>query len=312
MTPIGNDSGPSGDRGRDPGGDHSGNQCGPNGPSLSPADHDRKRHERDLVYPVLSRRAGGLSVGINLNPGRECNWACAYCEVDGLVRGTPGPVDIEKLSEELDEVLLEARTGRWDTEDGPRGAAAVRDISIAGDGEPTLSPVLAEAIDAVAGARARHGLTDTCDLVIITNGSRVHRPEVLAALGAFGGHGGKLWFKLDVCTPVDAEFMNGAPFVRDRVLENLKTAAAAAPTWIQSMALAIDGRGPSEAAVEHVKSILVNANAAGADLQGVLLYGLARPSHQPGADRLSALDPKELAKVAQALRASGLPVSAFV
>ena len=280
-------------------------------PGLSPSDHDRLRHERNLVYPVLSRRAGGLSVGINLNPGRQCNWACAYCEVDGLVRGAPGAIDVAALAEELDEVLLEARAGRWDTEDGPRGPAAVRDLSIAGDGEPTLSPVLAEAIAAVAEARERHGLRKSADLVIITNGSRIHVPEVRDALDAFGRQGGKLWFKIDVCEPGQIEFLNGVPFVRDRVLSNLVAAAELAPTWIQSMALAIDGQPPSESALEHVRSLLTDAMDRGAAIQGVLLYGLARPSHQPDADRLSALDPMTLAKVAQAIRDVGVSVSAF-
>lgn len=280
--------------------------------NLTPTDHDRMTHERTLVYPVLSRRAGGLSVGINLNPGQQCNWACAYCEVEGLVRGAPGPVDVERLTEELDEVLLEARTGRWDTEEGPRGAAGVRDISIAGDGEPTLSPVLTEAVEAVADARERHGLTETCQLVIITNGSRLQAPGVLPALTTLGNRGGRVWFKLDVCEPGQADFLNGAPFVRDRVLKNLVSAAAAAPTWIQSMALAIDGMGPSRAAMEHVKSVLSEAIDRGAALEGVLLYGLARPSHQPGAERLSALDPKQLAKIAHELREVGVSVSAFV
>lgn len=284
----------------------------PESPRLRAADHDRRTHARALVYPVLSRRAGGLSVGINLNPGQQCNWACAYCEVEGLVRGTPGPVDIAQLTEELDEVLLEARTGRWDTEDGPRGAAGVRDISVAGDGEPTLSPVLAQALEAVADARGRHGLTETCKLVMITNGSRVHAPGVLDALRSFGARGGTLWFKLDVCEPDQGAFLNGTPFVRETTVQNLVSAAAAAPTWIQSMALAIDGDPPGRAAMEHVKSVLREALVRGAAPKGVLLYGLARPSHQPGAERLAALDPKELAKIAQELREVGLSVAAFV
>ncbi|MCG8997432.1 radical SAM protein, partial [Laribacter hongkongensis] len=53
---------------------------------LTPHDHSRNSAGFQYVYPVLSRRAGGVSVGINLNPNQACNWRCIYCQVPGLVR----------------------------------------------------------------------------------------------------------------------------------------------------------------------------------------------------------------------------------
>ena len=44
--------------------------------------HERSFEANRFVYPVLSRRAGGLSVGINLNPDKICNFDCIYCQVD--------------------------------------------------------------------------------------------------------------------------------------------------------------------------------------------------------------------------------------
>ena len=35
-----------------------------------------------FVYPVLSRRSGGISLGVNLNPDKVCNFDCIYCQVD--------------------------------------------------------------------------------------------------------------------------------------------------------------------------------------------------------------------------------------
>lgn len=35
-----------------------------------------------FVYAVISQRAHGLSIGINLNPNKACNFDCAYCEVN--------------------------------------------------------------------------------------------------------------------------------------------------------------------------------------------------------------------------------------
>ena len=39
-------------------------------------DHDRDSAGMTYVYPVISRRAGGVSVGINLNTNKACNWRC--------------------------------------------------------------------------------------------------------------------------------------------------------------------------------------------------------------------------------------------
>ena len=49
-------------------------------------DHSRLFEQNLYVYPVLSRRSRGISVGINLNPDKVCNFDCVYCQVD---RRTP-------------------------------------------------------------------------------------------------------------------------------------------------------------------------------------------------------------------------------
>ena len=147
-------------------------------PGLSFDDHRRDGADRTMVYPVMSRRAGGLSIGVNLNLGQECNWACVYCEVEGLVRGAPGPVDLARLEQELDAVLTEASSGRWSNGTTGEGLPAeIKDISIAGDGEPTLSPQFDGAVEVCARLRQQHGLEGSARLVVITNGSRLHVPE---------------------------------------------------------------------------------------------------------------------------------------
>ena len=69
-----------------------------------------RNHDRDVVgmtyvYPVISRRAGGVSVGVNLNPNNACNWHCAYCQVPGLTRGSAPVIDLKQLKEELSSML---------------------------------------------------------------------------------------------------------------------------------------------------------------------------------------------------------------
>src|ERR1041384_5902109 len=48
--------------------------------------HSRSWRENRYVYPVVSRRSKGLSIGVNLNPDKVCNFDCIYCCVD---RKTP-------------------------------------------------------------------------------------------------------------------------------------------------------------------------------------------------------------------------------
>src|SRR5512137_2236300 len=72
---------------------------------LTVKDHSRDSAGMLYVYPVVSRRAGGVSIGINLNPNNACNWRCLYCQVPNLGRGGPPPIDLRRLEGELDEML---------------------------------------------------------------------------------------------------------------------------------------------------------------------------------------------------------------
>ena len=53
------------------------------------------------VYPVVSRRAGGVSIGINLNPNNACNWRCVYCQVPDLKRGAAPAIELKKFTASL-------------------------------------------------------------------------------------------------------------------------------------------------------------------------------------------------------------------
>ena len=68
---------------------------------LNTTDHSRDSAGLTYVYPVISRRAGGVSIGINLNPNNACNWRCVYCQVPDLKRGTAPSIDLEKFEAEL-------------------------------------------------------------------------------------------------------------------------------------------------------------------------------------------------------------------
>ena len=68
---------------------------------LEVTDHSRDSAGMTYVYPVVSRRAGGVSIGINLNPNNACNWRCIYCQVPDLKRGSAPPIDMAQIEREL-------------------------------------------------------------------------------------------------------------------------------------------------------------------------------------------------------------------
>ena len=78
---------------------------------LTVTDHDRDAQGLTYVYAVISRRAGGVSVGINLNPNNACNWRCVYCQVPDLQRGVGPPIDLDQLEQELGGLLDDILTG---------------------------------------------------------------------------------------------------------------------------------------------------------------------------------------------------------
>ncbi len=266
---------------------------------LTEDDHNLSKAERTLVYPVLSRRAGGLSIGINLNPGKECNWACVYCEVDGLVRGAPGPIDLAVLERELDEVLGEALDGRWQAAGETRDPREeIKDICIAGDGEPTLSPQFEDAIEIAVRLRRRHQLDATTRLVVITNGSRSGQPATVAAFEALSAADGEIWFKVDAGTEEGRAAIHQTRVGHDRVVAALVGATQIVPTWIQTMAV------HPHSSIDAIGELIREAVAAGAAPLGVLLYGLRRPSLQPGGEELTAYSGAELDAAGAALRAA--------
>ncbi|MGB9625323.1 MAG: radical SAM protein, partial [Phycisphaerae bacterium] len=69
------------------------------------ASHARDWRQNYYVYPVLSRRAHGVSIGVNLNPDKACNFDCIYCQVDRTVPPAVRKVDVAVLRRELDEML---------------------------------------------------------------------------------------------------------------------------------------------------------------------------------------------------------------
>lgn len=77
------------------------------------SDHSRMWKDNTWVYPVISRRAGGLSVGINLNPDHKCSFACAYCQSGPQEGHESVAIDIDGVERELRQFLEFYKSGEF-------------------------------------------------------------------------------------------------------------------------------------------------------------------------------------------------------
>lgn len=275
--------------------------------TLKVSQHDRDLAGLTYVYPVLSRRAGGVSVGINLNPNNACNWHCAYCQVPDLVRGKAPDIDLVLLEHELSGFLADLTHGDWMERFVPEGSRVIRDIAFSGNGEPTSAEVFAEAVDRVLRVRDAFGLAaDAVPVRLITNGSLLAQARVQDGVRRLGAGGGEVWFKVDAGTTAGIERINGVRLEPAAVARNLARCAELCPTWVQTCVFRWDGAAPEEAELDAYLDVLAQAGIA--RLKGVLLYGVARPSRQPEAVHVSRLSEAEIEQIAERIRQKGLTV----
>ena len=275
---------------------------------LKTEDHSRDSAGMRYVYPVISRRAGGVSVGINLNPNNACNWRCIYCQVPDLTRGGPPPIDLALLERELNEFLHGAVAGDFMATRVPAGSRRLVDVAFSGNGEPTSAREFAAAVGIAERVLVAHGLGGKVPMRLITNGSLLDRKAVQAGIAHLGRAGGEVWFKVDSASDEGLAAINSYSGGAERQRRNLELCARLCPTWIQTCWLAIDGRAPSELErglyLQQIES-LVKANFA---LRGVLLYSIARDSYQPEAPRLSPIAERELREFATEIEQRGVRV----
>ncbi len=276
---------------------------------LSVSDHDRNSARMRYVYPVVSRRAGGVSIGINLNPNRRCNWQCVYCQVPGLQRGHAPLIDIAWLRQELQQLLQAVLYGDFMQQRVPEGQRRLCDIAISGDGEPTSSPQFAAVVEAVI-AVSQQMLTSPLPLRLITNGSYIGKTHVQAGLRHMAAHHGETWFKIDAGCSDDMQHINGVRMSPEQVISRLRQAADCCPLWIQSCLFA-DQRHHTEKRLANWLQLLQRIQREHIPLRGVLIYGLARPSQQPVAKFLSPLPEALMQQTVEHLQSYGFSVRLF-
>jgi wyosine [tRNA(Phe)-imidazoG37] synthetase (radical SAM superfamily) len=278
-------------------------------PQLTTTNHSRDSAGLTYVYPVISRRSGGLSIGVNLNPNNACNWRCVYCQVPNLTRGAAPDIDLELLEEELRHLLNDALHGDFfERYQLPEEQRTIRDIAISGNGEPTSCREFDAVVGVIGQVCAEFDLFGAIKLVLITNGSLMGKAEVQRGVAHWSELGGEVWFKVDSATEEGLRRINNVNLSPETVLRHLEICARLCPTWIQTCMFALDGAPPSEAEQRAYLGFLAELGRRGIPVEGVLLYGLARPSMQAEAGRLAALPGKWLEEMGRRIEAVGLGV----
>lgn len=269
------------------------------------SDHDRDVSGLKYVYPVVSRRAGGVSIGINLNINNACNWRCVYCQVPNLTRGTPPPIDLDLLQHELTSFLDQVLHGDFMLRYVAEGDRHLQDIAFSGNGEPTSAKEFPAALEIVKNALITTNLLGKIKVRLITNGSLIDKPTILESLRILAECNGEVWFKLDAGSQEAISRTNDVTLSPQTHLKRLIKCSEACPTFVQSCFFAMDGIVPSEA---DIQAYLACLQQVATNIQGVHLYGLARPSMQAEASRLSQLPVEWLEALAVRIRAMGIKV----
>lgn len=243
------------------------------------AEHPRLWGAFDYVYPVVSRRSHGLSIGINLNPDTACNFDCIYCCVD---RTQPPPrtdVDLDQVGRELRQLLGWAKDDSiWRHEPFDTVSPEYRrvnDIAFSGNGEPTSYAKFDEAVQQALGIRHELGLNDV-KLIVITNATLFDRPRVRQALDRFDPKHDEVWAKLDAGTEAYFREIDRTKIPLRRVLDNLRDFGREHPLVLQSLFMEVAGTPLPDAEFEAYLDRVAALMAEGCRIKAVQLYTVAR------------------------------------
>ena len=273
--------------------------------------HPRHWRQNLYVYPVISRRSKGLSIGVNLNPDTACNFDCIYCCVDRTVPPAVREVDLDRLRLELDHLLHLAQSAQLFAEppfdQTPPHLRRLNDVAFSGDGEPTAYPRFLDACRLVADLLADHNLPEA-KIITITNATLLHRPQVAQALDFLDSHNGELWAKLDAGTEAYYHLVDRTTIPFQRILDNITAAARQRPIVIQSLFMNIDGAPPPAAEIDAYVARLRDMLARGARIKLVQIYTVARQTALPN---ITPLPEPTLTAIATQVRTTGLPTEIY-
>jgi wyosine [tRNA(Phe)-imidazoG37] synthetase (radical SAM superfamily) len=262
-----------------------------------------------FVYAVISSRAGGLSLGVNMNPDKLCNFDCSYCEVDRHTPSHESKLAVDAMAAELHRTLLAVQQGQLRSrpwyQSLPAELLQLRHVALSGDGEPTLAPNFVEAVQAVVRVRALGGFFK---IVLITNGTGLDQPDVLRGLELLT-KSDEIWIKLDGGTQGFVDKINRPNVPLEKILANILLVGRQRQVVIQSLFPAIHGDEPPFEEIQEYATRLKELKAGGAQISLVQIYSAARPGVHAEWGHLPL---RVLSQIAQAVRQiAGLRAEVF-
>ena len=280
--------------------------------------HPRQYESNRYVYPVLSRRARGISIGINLSLDKICNFGCVYCQVRKDLDEPPvcSEFFLKQLEIELDQTVQLVASGKIFQETPFAGIATplrrFNDIALSGDGEPTISLHFVEVVKLCAEVLNRYQLTsgeDPVKIVLITNSTLLHLDRVKQGLELLDANNGEIWAKLDAGTDEYYQKVSRSQVPFERILCNLSETAQKRPIVVQTLFMRLHGEVPPEAEIDAYCNRLADIVKAGGQIKLVQLHSVARVPAETWAE---PLEKPELEKIAEKVRErTGLHVEVF-
>ncbi len=270
---------------------------------LSIHDHSRELSGLKYIYSVISRRAGGLSIGVNLNINNACNWQCIYCEIPNLTRGSPPPIELNVLEDELRFFLHEIIHGDYMEKNVAIEDRHLKDIAFSGNGEPTSAEEFPQVILIVKKILEEFNLLHKIKIRLITNGSLMHKESVLEGIQVLAKMNGEVWFKVDAGLEESTKVINQVNVKPQQAIDRLKRCSEICPTFVQTCIFTIDNKEPNNKEIDAYIKLIDSAKKS---IKGVHLYGIARPSMQPEAYRLGRVNINVLKNIADQLHNNGI------
>jgi wyosine [tRNA(Phe)-imidazoG37] synthetase (radical SAM superfamily) len=264
-----------------------------------------------------------MSIGVNLNPDKICNFDCIYCQVNRTTESETRFVEIQHLLDELQNMLDLVLSGDIYTTECfsavPDHLRRLNDIAFSGDGEPTtyknFDDIIGQCAMLKKNIRQHYTVSnlqqppDPIKMVLITNASMFHREHVERGLKILDQNQGEIWAKLDAGTDDYYQLIERTAIPFQQVLDNLLTTARIRPLVIQSLFMQVNGTPPSDHEIQAYCHRLNDITDNGGSLASVQIYTIAR---QPAESYVTPLADEYVdAIVKQVTTQTGLRVEGF-
>ncbi|MBF0431631.1 MAG: radical SAM protein [Fibrobacteria bacterium] len=276
--------------------------------------HPRRFEDFKHIYPVISRRSRGVSIGINLSPDNKCNFNCVYCQVEKNEQQNYSDIRVKDIMTELERVIQSFDTKAVcelpKFEAIPSENKILRDIAISGNGEPTLFKDFNILCQALADFQLSKTQTLPFKLILITNASRLGKPEVLEGIGSLLKENGEIWVKFDSGSErlYKKTARTMVPF--EETSKNIIKAGRTYPLVIQSLFFKWKDKAPATTEIEQYCNMLREFLKKGVKINLIQLYTVAR---KPASKHCTALSETEIEMITQQIATNtGIPVTGVI